>query len=163
MAPYNGRMKFRLKTLFALTAKAGALFFLARFNSWLPVAVGVAFGPATVALMLRSRVILIGCSISLAMVAGAWAFKQAYDGMFGMDGKINLFVSEIGFGSMLEIGTASETRILFEGPRGMYAVWIVGSRLAIAWNWGCVAVIVGIYGVTLHLLSRWLEPQKARA
>ena len=65
-------MKFRLRTLFAITAISGALLFLARKNALLPVLPLAMFGPATVVFFKRPTWILGTIVATLTVWLAGW-------------------------------------------------------------------------------------------
>ena len=166
-------MKFRLKTLFALTAVAGVWFFLARPNPWLPVLLAVMFGPATVAFAVRrpwtsqaataSLVVILGTMTALALTASS--SRSILDGP--PEGNCSLY------GDHVEIRIAPYDREeevaaadIFDFGLSNFKVVHTFYYYTRFWVWVEWHVIVGapfVYGITLQLLAWWLERRKARA
>ena len=158
-------MKFRLKTLFALTAVAGVWFFLARLNPWLPVLLALVFGPATVAFTCKREWIVQGTTCSLALLFSIWiAVPDIHDGwsarQLNVDGSKAIFWHQ-------PTDTMSQSNDYMKADmeytqEGFSKLGEYHRRMLII-NWRLILVTPFLYGITLHLLARWLERRKAAA
>lgn len=152
----TGRMKFRLRTLFALTAISGASFFLARINPWLPVLPLVMFCPLTVVYFKRPSWIpaTIIATLTLWLTGVVILDACAARGLGFLPGSVGnglcFYVPGDSWRFGFNIGSLVVTSSLIGEPPVMYL------------SHPLLMLFIAAYGLALQFLA-WLVRRRAKA
>ena len=154
-------MKFRLKTLFALTAVAGVYLFLARLNPWLPVLFTVMFAAPTAAFALNRQWVTRCATVSMAAVLILWICVTTITGIQGWRNDSATFgISAFAIGlNLYGIATPSQPpgyNPMYDGAV-LYSVHFSDSKWYLNIYWQGIITTTFLYGIILNLLAHWLE------
>ena len=154
-------MNFRHRTLFAIMALAGALFFLARINPWLPVLPLVMFGPLTVVFFKRPTWLLATIVATWsAWLAGlvavsdisSWGWGGITYDLFG----VGVYLDGLYFKTALE---PFEFKLWFFGLDAS----LDGHSSDLYFSHFSLMLSIIAYGLGLQLLALRLKRHKAKA